>query len=105
MPPRTLQSVNQRIAALLVYQANLLDAVLRPVQSLNRGDLDRLKKSVVGIALVARQGVDDVLVTDREANAPAGHVVALRQREELDAHILGAGHLKKTRRVVTVEGY
>ena len=47
--------------------------------------------------------MNDILVADGEADAPSGHVVALGQREELDADLLGSRHLQKTRRVIAVE--
>ena len=47
--------------------------------------------------------MDDLLVADAKADAPTRHVVALRQREELDADVLGARHLEKTRRLIAVE--
>ena len=46
---------------------------------------------------------DHLAVADREADAPARHVVALREREELDADVLGARHLQEARRLVAVE--
>ena len=46
---------------------------------------------------------DHFAIANRKPHAPARHVVALRQREELDADIFRAGHLHHRRRLVTVE--
>ncbi len=46
---------------------------------------------------------DHLAVADGEADPPARHVVALRQREELDADVLRARHLQEARRLVAVE--
>src|SRR5688572_19433267 len=74
-PAGALETVNQRIAPPFVHETNFLDAVLRPVESLDRGDLNRLENPVVEIALDARQRVNYVLVADAKTDAPAGHVV------------------------------
>ncbi len=42
-------------------------------------------------------------VAQAEAHAPAGHVVALRHREDLDGHFLGAIHLQNAGGFVAVE--
>ncbi len=47
---------------------------------------------------------DRLRVADDRGAAPAGHVVALRQREHLDADLLGARGLEERRRHVTVVG-
>ena len=46
---------------------------------------------------------DQLAVADHEADAPAGHVVALREREELDRDVFRAGNLHDRRRAVAVE--
>jgi hypothetical protein len=87
----------------LVHQTNFFDAILRPVERLNSSDLDGLKYPVIKITLDARQGVDDLLVADAKADAPAGHVVALRKRKKLNADVFCSRHLKKAWRLVAVE--
>ncbi len=47
--------------------------------------------------------VDEVLVADHEADAPARHVVALRHREELDRDVARAFDLHDRRRLPAVE--
>jgi hypothetical protein len=49
------------------------------------------------------EGVDEIGIADHEADAPARHVVALGQREELHAHVLRARHLHDRGRLVAVE--
>ena len=43
------------------------------------------------------------LIADHEADAPAGHVVALREGEELDGDVFGAGNFEDAGRLVAVE--
>ncbi len=47
---------------------------------------------------------DELLVADHEADAPAGHVVGLGQREEFDGDVFGAGNFENAGRLVAVEG-
>ena len=61
------------------------------------------KTAVIQIALDARQRADHLGVAQAEADAPARHVVALRQREDLDGDFLGALHLQNAGRPVAVE--
>jgi len=46
---------------------------------------------------------DQLGVAGHKADPPAGHVVALGEREELDRDVLGARHLQDRRRHVAVE--
>jgi hypothetical protein len=73
------------------FCADLLDAVLRAFERGDRGDLDRRERAVVVVALDARERRDQVAVADHEADAPAGHVVALAHREELDGDVRAPG--------------
>jgi hypothetical protein len=59
--------------------------------------------AVIQVALDARQRVDDLRVAQAIADAPAGHVVALRHGEDLDGVLLGAIHLEDAGRLVAVE--
>ena len=67
------------------------------------GDLDRLEHAVVVVALDRRQGVDHLLVAGAETDAPAGHVVGLAHRRELDADVLGALGRQEAGGLVAVE--
>ena len=80
------------------------DALLRAFERGDGGDLDGREGAVVEVALEAREGGDEHRVADHEADAPAGHVVALRQSEELDGDVFGAGNLEDAGRLVAVEG-
>src|SRR5262245_42525199 len=51
MPAGAIETIEQRIAPLLIHQANFLDTILRRIERMNRGDLNRLKNPVVEIAL------------------------------------------------------
>ena len=96
-------ALHHHVAPLLVGLPDLLDAFLRPFQRDDRRHLDRREAAVVVVALDARQRVHQLLVADHEADAPAGHVVALRHGEELDRHVARARHLHDRRRLVVVE--
>src|SRR5258706_1125595 len=100
-----VQAAHHDVAALLVLRAVLLDAVLRPFERDDRRDLDRRERAVVVVALDARERVDEILVAHHETDAPAGHVVALRHREELDRDIAHALDLHDRRRLPPVEGH
>ena len=47
--------------------------------------------------------MDQVLVADHETDAPAGHVIALRQREKFDCNFPGPRHLHDRRRLPAIE--
>ena len=73
----------------------LPDTVVRAVQGDDGGDLDGLEDPVVQVAFDAGQGVDQTLVAHHEAHAPAGHVVALGQREGSTPTFLAPGAWRK----------
>jgi hypothetical protein len=98
-----VQRLHHDVAPLLVRLAHLFHALLRTLQGDDGSDLDRREAAVVVVALDARERVHQVLVADHEADPPAGHVVALRHREELDCDVACAGHLHDRRRPVVVE--
>jgi len=66
-------------------------------------DLNRRKRPVVEVALDAAQRADQLGTADHEADPPAGHVVALRQREELHGDLFCAGDFEDGGRAVAVE--
>ena len=98
-----LEAAHQRVATLAVGVADLSDTLLRAFERLDGGDLDRGKGAVVEVALDARQCANQIAVADHEADAPAGHVVALRERKELDGDIFRAGNLHHGGRAVAIE--
>src|SRR3569623_215952 len=93
----------QHVAAAAIALANLIDAGLRPLQRRDGGDLDRRKHAVIEIGFHARLRRHQLVVAAHEADAPARHVVALRQCEEFHREILRARHLQYRRRFITVE--
>ena len=101
-PPRAGPCTARRGAS-GTWRAISVDALLRAFERRDRRDLHRRERAVVVIALDARQRVDEVLVADHEADAPARHVVALRHREELDRDVARARHLHDRRRLPAVE--
>src|ERR1044071_5817193 len=103
-PTGAIQTFDQTVSALLVHQANLFHAILRPVERLNGRDLDRLKNAIIKVTFDPRQGVDDVPITDRKSDPPTRHVIAFRKREKFDSAFLSARHLEKARRLVAIEG-
>ena len=88
-PARVKLSTNTSRRCLYML-ADFLDAILRAVEGGGGGDLDRREGAVVEIGFDPSQRSDQPLVADREADAPAGHVVGLGKRRELDRDILGA---------------
>jgi hypothetical protein len=79
------------------------DAGLRAVERRGGGHLDGRKRTVVEIGLHPGERPDQALVADRETDAPAGHVVGLGERGELDRDVDGARHLQDRRRRLAVE--
>src|SRR5262244_338270 len=102
-PARLVQPLHHHVAAPLVPEPDLVDARLGSFERDDRRDLDRREGPVVVVALDAGERLHHVGVADHEADAPAGHVVALRHREELDRDFARAGHLQDRRALVTVE--
>ena len=82
-----------------------LDRGVGVPQGDDRGDLDRLEQAVVVIALDDAQGPHHLRVAAAEADPPAGHVVALAHRGELDAHLLRPRRGQEARRLIAVEGH
>ena len=78
------------VAPPLVERAPLLDRLLRPRQRRDRGPLQRHEDPRAGVLLDEVQPCDDLGVADDEAEPPAGHAVALREREHLDADLARA---------------
>src|SRR6478752_3082374 len=89
VPADAGQPVDQRIAPALVDVAHLCRVVGRLVHGHGGGDLDRLERAVVEVALQLDQRLDDLGVADQEGATPAGHREALGQRVQLDGALLG----------------
>src|SRR4030095_9981504 len=103
LPADLVEPVDERVAPLAVHLVDLAHDLLVALEGHDAGDLDGLEHAVVEVGLHPRQGVDHLAVAAAEGQAPARHVVGLRGREELHAHVLGAGHLEEGRRRVAVE--
>src|SRR3954464_1011057 len=67
------------------------------------GDLDRRENSVVVITLDRAQCLDHLAIARAEPHSPAGHVVALAHRRELNAQILCARGTEKTGRSIPIK--
>ncbi len=104
LPAELVEAFDEDVAAAAVDVADFGDAVLRPLQREDAGDLDGREGAVVEVAFEAGEGVHEDGVADHEADAPAGHVVALGEGEELDGDVFGAGDLKDAGGLVAVEG-
>ena len=83
---------------------DLVDALLVGFEGDDAGDLDRLEGAVVQVGLDAGQRGHHSRIAADEAQAPAGHVVRLRGREDLDADLARARHLEERGRLVAIEG-
>ena len=92
--PGAPETVDQHVTTTVIQFAVLVDDVLRPVQRRAGRRLDRREGAIVQIGLHPRHGRDQLLVADREPDAPARHAVGLGQGGELDRHVLGAGNLQ-----------
>src|SRR6058998_1665053 len=104
VPADLVEPVDQNVAALSVNLDDLVDTLLVGLEGDDAGDLDRLEGAVVQVGLDARQRGDHPGVAADEAEAPAGHVVRLRGREDLDADLARPRHLEERGRLITVEG-
>src|SRR5260370_22101167 len=76
---------------------------LPAVQGLDRSPLDGLEDAGVDVGLQLPNQGHQVRPSTHPADAPAGHVVRLRQRVELEADLLGAVDLEDAERPVAVE--
>ena len=65
-----------------------------------RCQLYAAESSAVDVALDFQYPLDELGVRGAQAHTPARHVVALRHRVELNAAVLGAGHLQERQRMV-----
>ncbi len=72
-------------------RASLGDRLLRPRQSGDRGPLERDEDPGSHVLLQPGHPRHQLGVPEHEAEPPARHAVALREREELDADLTGAG--------------
>lgn len=82
-----MQPFNQYITAAFVLFGNVAHALLIALQRRNRRHLQRRKGAVIVIAFNTSRGADQRFVANHKADTPARHVVAFRQRKELDCHI------------------
>src|SRR5689334_2327233 len=103
-PPEAVQRVGDQLVPARVYPARRASLVLAAVHRLDRGPLHRLEDSRVDVRLELTDEVDQVGAAAHPADPPAGHVVRLRERVELEADLLRAGYLKERERLVPVEG-
>ena len=101
--PARVKASTRQSRRRLIDGANLVDAVLRAVQRRGGRHLDRREGAVVEIGLDAGQRLDQPLIADGEADAPAGHGVGLGQRGELDRDVDGARDLQDRGRRLAVE--
>ena len=91
------QRVDDEVAAARVERVHLaLVAVGVGAQRRDAGELDGLEQPRVDVRLQPPVVLDRLGVADDRRAAPAGHVVALRPREDLDADVLGAGRRRGT---------
>jgi len=102
-PARAVQPVAQGVAAGLVDLVDLERVVGGVVQGDRRGDLDRLERAVVQVALELAERPDDLAVADQERDPPPGHRERLRHRVQLDRDLLGALALQDRGRHPPVE--
>ena len=102
--PHRAQRLHEQVAAALVDAAHLAHAVLRAGERRGGGALHGAEHARVHVGLEAPVRVDDLVVADDGAGAPAGHVVALREAEDLDPDVRGSRRRQEARRHVAVVG-
>ena len=102
---RRKQTLNHHLAPLGVHGNHALDTALIAPQRCNSGRLDGFEDPRIHIALDGPQGLDNGRIAHRETQSPAGHIVGLGMRVELDAHVLGTVGRQKARRGIPVVGH
>src|SRR5271156_4926310 len=80
-PARAIEPLDQHVAPAFVGRVDLSNALLRPVERCDGRHLHGREHAVVEVRLQPRQRRYHLAIADREAHAPARHVVALGQRE------------------------
>src|ERR1700758_1552158 len=93
-PTKFIQPLDQYIAAAAIGLADFSDTTLWAFEREDRRDLDRCERSVVEVALQSPKCGNQRVITDHNANSPAGHVVALGKREEFNGDVFRARPLK-----------
>src|SRR5262249_52726972 len=104
LPAELVEPVHEHVATLAVDLDDLFHHLLVPLERDDARDLDGLEGAIVEIRLDARERGDHAGIAAHEAHSPARHVVRLRQREDLDANLLGTRHAEARGRRVAVEG-
>ncbi len=103
LPSGSIEAVDERVPATEIDLVDLVYVIVALVERDDRRDLDGLEGAVVEVGLEFGERSNDLGVPDGEADPPTGHRMTFRERVELDAHLLGARHLKHRRRCVVVE--
>src|SRR3954452_16796648 len=98
------ERLHNQVPAALVDPAHLLYLLARPTQRGCAGELDRLEEARVDVGLQAPVGLDRLGVAEDRRAAPAGHVVALGEGEDLDPDLLRARRRQEARGDVAVVG-
>ena len=91
------------VATSLVQGPTLGDRLLRSGQRCDRGTLEGDEDPGAHVLLQPRHPRHELLVSEHEAEPPARHAVALREREELDPDLARARLGKKASRRAPVE--
>src|SRR5207245_342189 len=103
-PADLVEPVHEDVATLLVELHDVAHHGLLALQGDDGRDLNGLEGAVVEVGLDPAEGVDHARIAAHEAHPPAGHVVGLREREDLDPDLLGPRHREEGGRPVAVEG-
>ena len=98
------QGGDDEVAAARVGLVHPLQRAARALQGGGAGQLHRLEEAGVDVGLQPPVGLDRLGVAEDRGAAPAGHVEALGEREDLDADLLGAGRGEEAGRDVAVVG-
>ena len=102
-PPEPVQGLDDQVAPALVGRPELVEVLRWALERGDRGALDRGELPAVEVGLHDAERADRLGRARRPADPPAGHVVELRRRAELERDVLRARRLQGRGRHVPVE--
>src|ERR1700750_2490537 len=103
MPAELVQSADKYVASPAIVLTDFAHTLLGALQRENGRNLNWSECSVVEITFETGQGGNQLLVAHHKAHTPPGHVVALREGEELDSDFSSTRNLQNGRSLVSIE--
>ena len=102
LKPELFEAWDESVAPFLIDLAQAIRHRIIQVERGNASLLNCLETTGVEVAFYLAQSCEDLFVSDGKPDAPAGHVVRLRQRVELDPYVLRAIDFHEARRGLAV---